>query len=772
MKKQKTITPAEASVEVDGFYRRIGPLKQYIDRIGAEELNFRRFIVRDYKGAYYTERSIIRLFPNGDIKSSNKEYAPTKEEEAAIKASVIVEKFPASILARNTNALMPLIRKGNPLFEFHSRREPGIIMVQERMEVEGKKAYVPWCQFDDGKWRRMEPDGLLPFWKPHKKTNKPRVMIHEGAKAAAFVNDLIHDKERLAAHPWGEHLAEFEHWGMIGGALAPHRADYPELRREQFIEVVYICDNDWPGKSALQKISKQYGGPMKGVVFDGNWKDSWDMADEMPKGFFTKAGRYKGPTLKSLYQYATWATDIIPNPEGGRSLTKINDAFREEWFHSVTPEVFIHSEFPHQIMTMPEFNNKLSPYSDVDDTARLLKKDAASKSAVLKYSPAMKPGIYSSGESGRFINTHVPSEIKAEKGETKPWLDFMKHLITVEEDRIELMRWCATLIARPDVKMLYGVLLISAEQGVGKGTLGEKILAPLLGANNVSYPSEQEIVESNFNYWLAHKRLAVVHEIYAGHSSKAYNRLKSVITDRYITVSKKFQANYEVENWMHVYACSNSLRAIQLSGDDRRWFLPKVTEEKFIGKVCARFYEWLNNEGGLNIVKWWAEEWLEENEPVKSGDPAPWSALKKEVIEEGYSPGMALVSKFLERVREESANPKWIEATSKPGWATGEWTPPGGVMVLDTELVTLIKNHLYDGRQNDRLEKPLTTRKVAKNAGWFISEHRASIDKWGTRGVVCRLISTNAAMAERMPSDLAETLKPIDVQKLAQEWKL
>jgi len=58
----------------------------------------------------------------------------------------------------------------------------------------------------------------------------------------------------------------------------------------------------------------------------------------------------------------------------------------------------------------------------------------------------------------------------------------------MKRDRIELMRWCATLIARPDIKMNYGVLLISETQGVGKSTLGEKILAPLIGKLNASFP--------------------------------------------------------------------------------------------------------------------------------------------------------------------------------------------------------------------------------------------------------------------------------------------
>ena len=114
-------------------------------------------------------------------------------------------------------------------------------------------------------------------------------------------------------------------------------------------------------------------------------------------------------------------------------------------------------------------------------------------------------------------------------------------------------------------------MLISEQTGVGKGTLGEKILAKIIGEDNVSSPEEQEIVDSSFNYWCAHKRLAIVHEIYAGQSWKAYNKLKSVITDLYITIKQKFLANYRIDNvgW-HIFACSNSMQALKMADEDRR----------------------------------------------------------------------------------------------------------------------------------------------------------------------------------------------------------
>ena len=124
----------------------------------------------------------------------------------------------------------------------------------------------------------------------------------------------------------------------------------------------------------------------------------------------------------------------------------------------------------------------------------------------------------------------------------------------------------------------------------------------------------------------------MIHEIYAGHSAKAYNSLKSIVTDKYVTVNKKYMANYEVENWMHIFACSNSMRAIQLSGDDRRWHVPKVTEEKRPTSYWIGLNRWLEEKGGLGIVVSWAHEFLKKNKPVEKGASAPWSSLKREVV--------------------------------------------------------------------------------------------------------------------------------------------
>ncbi len=639
-------------------------------------------------------------------------------------------------------------------------------MIQQTMRLDsGEKLYIPWTFWSDGNWRKMEPDAKLPLWKPYETRNKAKLMIHEGAKAAEFVDRLINDlemKEARDAHPWAEELEDYEHWGMIGGALAPGRTDYSELAREAYSEVVYVCDNDFPGQSALQEVSRCYKTAMFGIMFGKDFKEGFDLADDLPEDLFVVSSdgqkRWTGSRLRDMMVPATMATEIVmtEGPNGKpKATTQLTKAFREQWLHSVQPEVYLHRDWPHQMWTQDEFNNYNRPFSHVDNTARLLKTDINAKSAIIKYDPSRKPGVFGSGGEGRFINTYKDPGIEADfKRSRKPWIEFLEQLIPGESDRRELSRWIATLITRPDIRMKYGVLLISEMQGVGKGTLGEKVLAPLVGRTNVSTPSEHDIVEGTFNYWMAHKRLAIVHEIYAGHSSKAYNKLKSLITDSTVLINKKHLASYETDAWLHIFANSNSYRAMRLSDEDRRWLLPRVTEERKPAEYWGEFNRWLKEDFGLEVIKGWAIDFLKKHKPVMPGDVAPWTSLKQEVIEAGDSPGQEKARTLLRRVRSIVRGEADDAKETLAKWEAEGCAKDGKVILLDTQIVRYIQDVVYQGRQVDYLEKPLTIRKLAKGEGFFVGDAKVStgMNGWGPTAHNGRMISNDEGVAALNPS--------------------
>lgn len=245
--------------------------------------------------------------------------------------------------------------------------------------------------------------------------------------------------------------------------------------------------------------------------------------------------------------------------------------------------------------------------------------------------------------------------------------------------------------------MLYGLLLVSERQGMGKSTLGERILAPLVGYNNTGFPGERDIVDSNFNGWIAKRRLVVIGEIYTGQSFKAYNLLKTYITDKHIDVNEKYQRQYKIENWAHILACSNSRKALRIENSDRRWFYPLLNEEPWGREKFGEFYGWLAS-GGLGIIARWAEEY---GDYVLAGETSPMTATKAELIR--FSKGDVLN--------------EWADAL-----AAIEEEGEEVVFALSEVTTTMRERH------KKMFETANELRKEAVDGGWWTMKDRVVVD--------------------------------------------
>src|SRR5215203_5586758 len=129
----------------------IRALAEYAARVGAEQINFRKYMVKVYEGTYPREKAFIYINREGEVKCSDPKYAPTPEEQEAIKQEVANTQFPQSIHADDINELLPLMQ--SPVYhEFRDVDGDGlIVMVQERRDQEdgGGKYFITWTKFSD-----------------------------------------------------------------------------------------------------------------------------------------------------------------------------------------------------------------------------------------------------------------------------------------------------------------------------------------------------------------------------------------------------------------------------------------------------------------------------------------------------------------------------------------------------------------------------------------------------------------------------------------------
>lgn len=641
----------------------------------------------------------VKVTPYGLTVEEAEELDPTKEEAAAIAKAITGAELPRSMPTGVRNEPPGVDPK--TLIRYQSLDGKATLFIEQRIEKDFDKVYVPWTYFTDGRWRKMEPDDGLPLYGLNKLRQSKkdirrdgmrfRAMVHEGGSVArALWENPVED------HPWAADLRTFVHLGWAGGAHSAHRVDWRPLIQSR-MSITISADNDPPGVEAVRRISELMAGRrLACILFDDRFPRGFDLKDPWPqRPEWWRGPRYIGPSIEDMSFPATWATRTVEPKGKGRPAIIIRPEFLPEWYVVSRPAVFVHRHRPHIELSKTQSNQKVRPFSDVEDTARLMLKSLESQVDRLDYNPGQLPGVVTS-ENQRVINTYRPSAIRPEKGDVAPWVAFLEYLIPNKTDRFHLMRWIATLVARPDVKMTFGVLLTPDTQGVGKGTLGEAILAPLVGLHNTSFPDESALIDSNFNSWRAHKRLAVCHEIYQGQSKKAYDRLKSVVTDKEFEVHRKYLEPYRLASWIHVFANSNSPAPLRMAVKDRRWLVPLVTDAKRPADYWRGFHLWLHG-GGLAAIAHWAAEFVEEHGPVLSGEEAPMTAAKQDIIDASRSEGAEMAFDFAQSV-----------AGMK-----------GRAVVRVDEVRAWVARERELSLNDAALESPLTLRKAMKEGGLF-----------------------------------------------------
>jgi len=633
-------------MKISGLYD-IPEVAQYLRRFKAEPSGLKSAVIREKRGKYFKEAGRIDFDDDGTIYATEG-YEPTEDERNQIKEAFSRVEFPNYKKLANAINLPPQLAEADieSIFEFRDQFGQ-ITMLQHRLDPRTdteEKRYVPWTYWDDDKWRPAEPPNKLPLYGLETIGDHTTVFIHEGAKAARACQRIVAENKE---HPWLEELKAGAHLGWSGGAFNPHKTDWEVLNRLGVKRAYIVSDNDKPGREAVAKISVHLRMQTFHVQFTDEWPAAFDLADPFPKRMFSKIdGKkfYIGPSFDACVHPATWMTDQIKQPKG-KPITIIRPHVTEEWAYVPEADLYVNVERPHILGTDTVVNKMLAAFSHVADTCRLLNSTYSGRMARLCYRPDVAGRKVTEGETSA-INMHMPSSVKAAVGDAQPFIDFMEYLVPREDERREVLRWCATLIARPEIRMGYGLLMITETQGVGKTTLSNRILAPLVGVNNVGYPTENDIVESQFNSWMANRRLVVVAEIYSGHSWKAYNKLKTYITDTEIMVNEKNMKRYKTENWAHFFASSNSPKAMKIEDSDRRWLCPTLTEAKWPIKRFDEFNSWLNS-GGLAIVKHWAEQY---GDYVARGEPAPMTSKKKEMIAASRTPEEIMAAELAERM--------------------------------------------------------------------------------------------------------------------------
>lgn len=619
----------------------------YLDRIGGEPKGLFTATVKETVGSYWRELCNIRFAKNGEVKCTSPAFEPTEDEKALLKAEFASAEWPKCVYPTNLENLPKKLAEADPedLYIFWDIDHKHIIMIQHRYMTEKGKVYVPWSFWDDGQWRACEPEtesGLLPLYGLHTLKGNTTAFINEGSKSSRAVERVINPKNEAEREfsrnfPWQKQFQYAGSVGFCGGALAPHRTDWGALKKAGIQRVIIIADNDRPGTDAVPIIADLVDMPAFVIQFDETWPTSFDMADEWPSHLFRFIdGKkyYIGPSYYDVIRPATFMTKqiVVADDKGkDKTVAVLRHHAKSQWFYAEKQHRFVNSEFPNIEVAKDGIDELLGNFSHTPAISKLLLKEYSSRVWKLAYRPDIAGRrVLVDGEMA--INLFRGTNINPQEGDPKPFLDFLEYLIPDPKECHQAKRWIATIIAKPEIRILYGMLLISTQTGIGKTLLCESIIAPLIGMNNVSFPAESTVMEI-YTSWIAKKRLAIIGEVYQGHSFKMANKLKQYITDTKVTYREMYETPITMDNFCHFIACSNSMAALKMDSEERRWFVPTLNETRLNDEQYDKLFDWLHS-GGLSIVYHWAENF---NDYIRRSEKAPMTQRKEEIIESSRS---------------------------------------------------------------------------------------------------------------------------------------
>lgn len=225
--------------------------------------------------------------------------------------------------------------------------------------------------------------------------------------------------------------------------------------------------------------------------------------------------------------------------------------------------------------------------------------------------PVEHPILPTNGEKYPYFNTFKGWQITPYKG-AWPLLEWhLRYAICggVDREYEYLLDWFAHMVQHPDKKP--GVaLVLRGKKGWGKSVLFQRI-AQKLGVNAITIGNNTQLT-GRFNSHLRRKLLVVVEESFYSAHHREEGVLKHLISDESTTYEAKGLEPVSGKSYVRVVMITNESWAAPASSDERRYFLPSLTDASFKqdrgatgqkGQFFPQLVSEINN-GGLEAFFW------------------------------------------------------------------------------------------------------------------------------------------------------------------------
>ncbi len=220
------------------------------------------------------------------------------------------------------------------------------------------------------------------------------------------------------------------------------------------------------------------------------------------------------------------------------------------------------------------------------------------------------------------------------RGSVQPFLDLVHHLFGGRRSEIAwLLSWCAYPFQSPGERALQAVILYSATNGSGKG----QFVRCLSKSHDPYYASlaftdiEQRFFGSN----LVRRTLISLDEGEDRHENNrpATGVLKQLITDATPHVEEKYKAHYKLDNRAHFVMTTNYPNSMHLAQQDRRFFVPEVTERVLPVALRERINKWATDPLCGSYLHYYLKHTVKLSKDFDPLGYAPITSAKEMLIE-------------------------------------------------------------------------------------------------------------------------------------------
>lgn len=191
-------------------------------------------------------------------------------------------------------------------------------------------------------------------------------------------------------------------------------------------------------------------------------------------------------------------------------------------------------------------------------------------------------------EQGPMINqwrgfATVPSSQMVMDEEIRPFLAYTTTILADgDPERARwILSWLADMFQRPHEKPGTALVLVGA-QGAGKTFLGEQVIGPIIGDGHYVQMNSIDSLTSKFNNIADNKLFIQCDEATHSYQKETAAKLKSIITDKMVTIEPKGINSYKKPNHMHFLFTSNDDQTavfIDPSPYERRYTVLKVSPQ-------------------------------------------------------------------------------------------------------------------------------------------------------------------------------------------------